>query len=772
MAAALGLSAAVWVLPGFFKAEMPSEKGGTQLPDVVDFNFHVKPIISDRCFKCHGPDESKQEASLGLDNEAGWFQALQEHPDRFVVVPGDLAASELYQRLVSHDPDLLMPPPESNLSLTPHEIAVIGRWIEQGAVYKRHWSLLPPERPVVPTVRDKDWPRNEIDHFLLHRMEREGLRPNEEADKPRLLRRVSYDLTGLPPSAALLEAFLSDDSPEAYEKAVDHLLALPSYGEHQAVPWLDLARYADSHGYQDDSYRSMWPWRDWVIDAFNRNLPYDTFVTWQLAGDLLPDATPEQRLATGFCRNHKITQEGGVIEEEYRVEYIADKTNLYGLAFLGMTFECARCHTHKYDPITQAEYFKTYAFFNQSAERGFYGDVSTGSVAELPVLIPTRGELDSLLTFIQERPGDTVVSMVMQDLPAPRKTFVLQRGMYDQPKEEVGFGTPEAILPFDTTLPGNRLGLARWTFHPENPLTARVAVNRIWQQFFGTGLVKSADNFGNQGELPSHPELLDWLATDFRDGGWDMKRLVRQIVCSAAYRQSAVVSSEKLEADPENRLLARGPRFRMTPEMIRDTWLATSGLLDTTIGGPPVRPYQPAGLWEETNAGEGRGTLTRYVQDTGSLVYRRTMYTIFKRTLPHPFLTTFDASYRDVCAIRRQRTNTPLQALNLMNDPTQLDAASYLAAQLVLLHAADAETLVREAFRRVTGHAPSDREARILRTYFDARTEYLHAREDLVAQLRRIPAGHAEDSVYHAVPALALAEVVSMVYNTDEVLNK
>jgi hypothetical protein len=388
------------------------------------------------------------------------------------------------------------------------------------------------------------------------------------------------------------------------------------------------------------------------------------------------------------------------------------------------------------------------------------------------VLVPTKAELDSLLTFIRERPGDTVVSMVMQDLPTLRKTFVLQRGMYDQPLEEVGFGTPDAILPFDTTWPRNRLGLAQWTFHPDNPLAARVAVNRIWQQFFGTGLVKSADNFGNQGELPSHPELLDWLATDFRDSGWDMKRMVRLIVCSAAYRQSATVSPRKLESDPENRLLSRGPRFRMSPEMIRDTWLATSGLLDTTIGGPPVRPYQPDGLWEETNAGDGRGSLTRYVRDTGSMVYRRTMYTIFKRTLPHPFLTTFDASYRDVCVIRRQRTNTPLQALNLMNDPTQLDAASHLAAQLVQQHPDDAVTLVREAFRRVTGRHPSDKEERILRTYFDARAAYLASQEGLPAKLRRVPSGREDDPVYGTVPALALAEVVSMVYNTDEVLNK
>ncbi len=409
---------------GFFSKN--DDRAMPALPDQVDYNFHIKPIISDRCFKCHGPDKAKQESELGLHNEEGLFKTLKDDPSRHVIVPGKPELSELYLRIMEHDPDLLMPPPESNLALSEWEKAVIKKWIEQGAAYKQHWAFIPPQQPQLPSVKNSDWTRNELDFFILKKLEDEGLQPNEEADKERLLRRVSYDLTGLPPSLDLMEQFLADQSSEAFEKVVDQLLALPAYGEHQAVFWLDLARYADSHGYQDDSYRSMWPWRDWVIHAFNENQPYDEFVTWQLAGDLLPKANKAQILATGFNRNHKITQEGGVIEAEYRTEYMADKTNLYGLAFMGLTYECARCHDHKYDPISQEEYFKTYAFFNQSSEKGFYGDVSNVSIAEAPVLVPTKEELDGILHFINDSEADTVVSMVMSE-GEPRETFTLKR---------------------------------------------------------------------------------------------------------------------------------------------------------------------------------------------------------------------------------------------------------------------------------------------------------------------------------------------------------
>jgi Protein of unknown function (DUF1553)/Protein of unknown function (DUF1549)/Planctomycete cytochrome C len=758
--------ASVLLLPGFLsRGDQPA------LPDVVDFNFHIKPIISDRCFKCHGPDLSKQESELGLNTEAGFLKALKDDPNRHVIVPGKPAESELYRRIMSTDTADVMPPPESNLSLTDYEKALIKKWIEQGAKYKQHWAFLPPVKPEVPKVKNEDWAKNEVDHFILQRLENEGIKPNDEADKERLLRRASYDLTGLPPSPALLDRFLADPSPDAFDKMVDSLMAQASYGEHQASLWMDVARYADSHGYQDDSFRSQWPWRDWVIHAFNENLGYDEFVTWQLAGDLLPEANKEQILATGFCRNHKITQEGGVIEQEYRTEYIADKTNLFSTAFLGLTMECAKCHDHKFDPISQAEYFSTYAFFNQNAEKGFYGDVSTMSVAEQPVLSPTKAELDGILSFINDTEADTVVSMVMQESDTLHKTFTLKRGQYDQPDQEVTFGTPKAVLPFPDDLPKNRLGLAKWLFDVKNPLTARVTVNRIWQQFFGTGLVKSVENFGSQGELPSHPELLDWLAIDFRESGWDLQHLMKKIVTSAAYRQSAEASPRKLELDPENRLVSRGPRFRMSPEMLRDTWLVASGLLIDAIGGPPVRPYQPAGLWEETNAGDGRGTLTKYVQDKDNKLYRRTMYTIFKRTLPHPFLTTFDASYRDVCAVKRQRTNTPLQALNLMNDPLMLEASRTIAQQLLKKDKLSLPEKLAFAFRKVAARQPTKQELAVLEKHFAERKTQLNGKAETARQLLEV-GDSAPDDKLDPVESAALMETVALVFNMDEVICK
>ncbi len=758
--------ASVLLFPAFFSRDKAAE-----LPDVVDFNYHIKPIISDRCFKCHGPDKAKQEHELGLNTEAGFFKTLKEDSTRHIVVPGNPAQSELYRRIMETDSEEMMPPPESNLTLTDFEKALIKKWIEQGAKYKQHWAFIPPTKPNLPKVKNKEWARNEIDLFILQKLENEGLKPNPETDRERLFRRASYDITGLPPSPALLDRFLADGAADAFEKMVDTLLAMPSYGEHQAVAWLDVARYADSHGYQDDSYRSQWPWRDWVIHAFNENLPYDQFVTWQLAGDLLPKATKAQILATGFCRNHKITQEGGVIEEEYRVEYIADKTNLFSTAFLGLTMECAKCHDHKYDPISQEEYYSTYAFFNQNSELGFYGDVSNVSIAEAPVMIPTKGELDSLLRFINHSQPDSVVSMVMQESDTLHKTYILKRGQYDAHGKQVIFGTPKAVLPFSDEFDCNRLGLSDWLFDEKNPLAARVAVNRIWQQFFGVGLVKSAENFGSQGELPSHPELLDWLAVDFREHGWDVKRLVKEIVTSAAYRQSATTSPEKQEHDPENRLVSRGPRFRMTPEMIRDTWLVVSGLLDPMIGGASVRPYQPAGLWEETNAGDGRGSLTKYVQDKDGKLYRRTMYTIFKRTLPHPFLTTFDASYRDVCAMKRQRTNTPLQALNLMNDPLMLEASRTLAQKLLKKEVASFPKRLAEAFRLVAARQPSQQELVVLEKHFTERKNELATKPDMAKLLLKVGESPVDETL-DPVESAALMETLALVFNMDEVICK
>ena len=494
--------------------------------DSVDFNLHIRPLLSDRCFKCHGPDANQRKANLRLDIREGALAALKENPKEHVIVPGKSAVSEVYRRISSADTSQRMPPVSSNLSLNDQEVELIRKWIDQGAVYKRHWAFIPPAPPSMPILKDDEWAANVIDRFVLARIEDAGLEPNARADKERLLKRVSLDITGLPPSLDLQEQFLADNSPDAYEKMVDQLLAMPQYGERMALYWMDVARYADTHGYQDDGLRTMWPWRDWVIHAFNENYPYDQFVTWQLAGDLLPNPTKEQRLATGFNRNHKITQEGGVIQEEYRIEYVTDRTNTFGKSFLALTFECAHCHDHKYDPISQKTYYSTFAFFNQVPEKGLVGDISLASLADPPKIRITTDEVEKIFTYINKKDTAAVEVMVMADSNRRRPTYILKRGAYDAHGEQVSFDLPSAIMPFDSLQYGNnRLGLAKWLFSKRNPLTARVFVNRMWQEFFGRGLVKSSGDFGMQGDMPSHPQLLDWLALDFMSNGWNIKDL-------------------------------------------------------------------------------------------------------------------------------------------------------------------------------------------------------------------------------------------------------
>ena len=662
------------------KSDQPTT--AQRIPDVVDFNFHIRPILSDRCFKCHGPDANQRKADLRLDMEAGLYQALKENPDAHVIVNGKSKDSELYRRLVSDDTSQVMPPPYSNLSVTEHEKKLIKKWIDQGAEYQKHWAFIPPSKAETPDV-ESEWAVNDIDRFMLAKMEEQNLEPNEKADKERLLKRVSFDLTGLPPSIELQERFLNDNAPDAYEKIVDELLTSRHYGEKMAVHWLDVARYADSHGYQDDGYRTMWPWRDWVIHAFNQNYPYDKFLTWQLAGDLLPDATKEMLLATGFNRNHKITQEGGVIDEEYRIEYVTDRTNTFGKAFLALTLECAKCHDHKYDPISQKEYFSTFAFFNQVPEKGLVGDIQLASLADPPKITITNDDVKNILTFVNKKGKDPVPVMVMKDSSVVRPTRVLIRGAYDVLGDTVDFMVPQSVYPFDTTrFAKNRLGVARWLTDKGHPLTARVFVNRIWQEFFGYGIVRTSGDFGMQGELPSHPKLLDWLAIDLIENGWDIKRFVKQIVMSSTYQQSADVSKAKLAADPENKYLSRAPRQRLTSEFVKDHVLSSSGLLVREIGGPSVKPYQPDGIWELSTS--GRGVLANYVQDHGEKLYRRGMYNFIKRTVPPPVMLMFDASNRDQCEVRRISTNTPLQALIMMNDPMVLEASRVLAERLML----------------------------------------------------------------------------------------
>ena len=1075
--------------PAVVEAEEP-------IPEQIDFNFHVKPILSDRCFKCHGPDNNARKTDLRFDTEAGAFTRLTESARKYALVPGSLSKSELFHRLTSDDPEYVMPPPESNLALTPEEIAILLKWIEQGAKYKSHWSLIRPEHPDLPAVEEAAWPRNGIDHFILDRLEEEGLSPSDEAAKETLLRRVTFDLTGLPPTLDEIDAFLADDSPDAYETVVDRLLASDAYGERMATEWLDLARYADSHGYQDDGMRNMWPWRDWVIEAFNKNLPFDEFVIWQLAGDLLPDATHEQRLATGFNRNHLQSQEGGIVPEEYRVEYVADRTNTFGKAFLGLTVECARCHEHKFDPIDHAEYYQLFGFFNSVNEFGnipysgeasptvilideetqqklaplnaqireveaktaidhaafdegferWLGRVEAGQIAatvapkglvghypldgfrdgkdekgndliklenqlkpanygyfwgdkdKLPVAVPgpsgtalkLRGDgwldmgkdhyyfernesftislwfnvvtdsvsgplfsktaglfngrrgyvclmredgtlsaslnhvfpdnsieietldrvpvgqwnhlamtydgssraagirlflngqpmastikvdnlkqsilyaidpatsehtnwgesgnlrigfvggnsptLDSVmvdefkifdrrLTTLEvasvsgaddplgeilavspdnrtaaqketlrdyyvtaidpeyRRDFDTLTGlrgeendlmsalpevMVMRDLPEPRPTHILDRGAYDAPTERVEPGTPASVMAFPDDLPKNRLGLAQWLVDPGNPLPARVTVNRYWQLYFGTGLVATPDDFGSQGALPTHPLLLDWLATTFAASGWDVKALQKLIVTSATYRQSSVATPALLERDPDNVLLARGPSYRMPAEMIRDQALASSGLMVRTIGGPPVKPYQPKGLWKEL----ATRNATEYEQDHGEKLYRRSMYTIWKRTSPPPSMMNFDMPERNFCTVRRQSTSTPLQSLVLLNDPQYVEAARLLAERLLREgRGGTIEDRLTFAFRLLTSRPPLAHELSLLTTLYEAELETFQADRQGARALLSV-GEYPRDEQLDLAQTAALTVVASTLMNFDEAVMK
>jgi hypothetical protein len=735
------------------------------VPDVVDFNYHVRPILSDKCFKCHGPDAKARKAGLRLDTEEGAFAALKDDPTHHVVIPGDPMASAMYTRLITEDTAEIMPPPSNKLPLSKAEIEIIRKWISQGAKYKKHWSFIAATRPAVPEVDDDLHAKTPIDHFVFSKLEAMGLEPNEEASKEALLKRVSLDLTGLPPSLEMQEKFLNDNSANAYEKIVDELLASKHYGEKMAIAWLDLARYADSHGYQDDGYRTMWPWRDWVIHAFNQNYGFDKFITWQLAGDMLPNPTKEQILATGFNRNHKITQEGGIIDEEYRIEYVTDRTNTFGKAFLAITLECAKCHDHKYDPVSQKDYYSMFAFFNQVKEKGLVGDIGLASPGDPPIIKVTNEDVHSVLNFINKKDTNDVTVMVMQDSLNIRATRVLRRGNYDQPSDTVDMATPASILNFSTKkYEKNRLGLAKWLLAPENPLTARVYINRLWSEFFGRGLVKTTGDFGMQGELPTHPELLDWLAVEFRESGWDVKKMVKLFVTSTTYKQSEKRTEKKSGADPENKYYSYFPRIRVKAELQRDIILSSAGILNQEIGGPSVKPYQPKGVWESTTS--GRGELAKYRQDTGYKLYRRGIYTFIKRTAPPPAMLIMDASTRDQCEINRMRTNTPLQALVLMNDPQILEAARVLAQRTSNLNL-NAEQKLERLFRLVLCRKPTETEKSLLAEYFKKETQRFTANKDMANKF--LKAGE-----YQQIPTkditetAALMQINQMLFNIDE----
>lgn len=1023
------------------------------LPDVVDYNFHVKPILSDKCFACHGPDKANQKAGLILYTAEGAYAELKENPGHFAIVPGNTRRSELVNRIKAIDPEVMMPSPESHLSLNDYEKALLVKWIKQGAEYKPHWAFIPPQQLDLPTVEKQEWIENEIDHFVLDKLEKQGISPNKEAEKETLLRRVTLDLTGLPPTIAEVDDFLADNDQQAYEKVVDRLLDSPHYGERMALDWLDVARYADSHGYSTDGYRMMWPWRDWVIKAFNENMPFDQFITWQIAGDKLPNATKEQRLATAFLRNQKLNAEGGIVPEEYLVEYAADRTETVATAFLGLTMQCAKCHDHKYDPISQKEYYQLYDFFNDVNERGMtQNDGNSGpqvllstedvddkiafinqKIAEqeaqlselkasiekdalpvpvinlkqdllvdlsferkegnqvfddaaskvshvirgeakkaegrngagfklgaydlvnvkneyldfdrsdafsfsfwvkafhendyLPLLFhlggkndgyrgyevaiikgyPTIRLIDGLpanliavrtpkelskdkwshftftydgsgradgvriyqdgekanstilfdqlaKTFARGRPSiavggrqdyqedtkghaiidelkiynrrlsgieaialfqasngeeetlpysadnllehylinsspvwrkineqvtvlraeknqiiDTIPAvMVMQDLPAPRAAFVLERGAYDARREQVQPGTPNAIFAYPKTAASNRLGLAKWLTDRKNPLTSRVIVNRYWQLYFGQGIVKTVEDFGNQGALPHHPALLDYLATRFMESGWDIKKLQKLIVMSATYRQSSSVSAAQRKADPENHQLARGPSHRLQGELIRDVALAASDLLVRNIGGPSAKPYQPDGLWAEIT-GNSR-ILDQYREDIGQQLYRRGLYTFWRRTLPPPAMVTFDAPTRDVCIVKREETNTPLQALVLLNDPQFFEAARVLA-QRVLKEKTGLSDQITLAYRLLTGLKPNAKVVNLLEDHYSEQKEQFIQQPQLADELLSVGQFPVDD---HLPPdeISAMSIVCNVIMSFDETIMK
>ncbi len=842
----------------------------------VDFNRDIRPILSNKCFACHGPDEKHRKTKMRLDTQDGARTELESGDP--LIVPGKSSKSELFQRVSSDDPGLQMPPDEE-AHLTEAQVALIKRWIDEGGQIESQWAFQKPVRRPLPDVKHADLAPTAIDRFVVARLESEGLTPSPEADKETLIRRVTLDLTGLPPTLEEIDAFLADNSPNAYEKVVDRLLASPHYGEQMARYWLDAARYGDTHGLHLDNERSVWPYRDWVIKAYNDNKRFDQFTIEQLAGDLLPNVTLEQRVATGFNRCNVTTSEGGAIEEEFRVRYAIDRVETTSTVWLGLTLGCAVCHEHKFDPVTQKEFYQLFAYFNNLTESGLdgnallpppvvklptpvqtqqlqqydqqiaeteqsiqsalakieYTDVASppaaGSVGGEPkkiepadslsawiesqraleksgipdnifalvklesdkrsddqqrqlrqyflehvysgtraVFDPLHNQLRDLRKARQEFDNAIPASLVMEDRPEPRKAYVLVRGAYDKRGDEVVPQVPAVIPP---ALPAdaqpNRLALAKWLVDPEQPLTSRVTVNRFWQQCFGTGLVKTAEDFGSQGEWPSHPELLDWLACEFIDSGWDVKHMMKLIVMSRTYSQTSRVTPELLKHDPDNRLLARGPRFRMDAEMVRDNALATSGLLVQTIGGKSVRPYQPSGLWEAV--AYPTSTTAKFVRDEGPALYRRSMYTFWKRTSPPPSMTLFDAPSRESCEARRARTNTPMQALTLLNDEQFVEAARKMAERILLHGGSTVDDRLTYAFRLATARKPNAEEIDVIKGVFRAHLDEFRASPAEAEKL--VAVGAAPRNAALDVPELAAwMMIANLILNLDETMTK
>jgi len=704
---------------------------------------------------------------------------------RTVVQAGKPAASDLIKRILSDDPDVQMPPADARKQLSVEQKDMLVRWVQQGAQYPGHWSFEPLSAGDGPGAGESTWPRNQIDHYVLARLEKEGLQPADRAELGTLLRRMSLDLTGVSPALSDVSGVLENPSEAAIEQYVDRLLESSRYGEHMAMSWLEGARYADTDGYQNDRYRYHHVWRDWVIMAFNANKPYDRFVIEQLAGDMLPNATLTDQVATGFCRNHRINSEDGSIPAEWHVENVVDRVDTFGTLFLGLTISCARCHDHKYDPISQQDYYQLFAYFNNVPEWGVGpNNGNSPPFITIPKSWPRLTEEENRFVMPERvklkkarvneagnglrRPqaGSPQTLMIMAELESPRETYLLKRGQYNQPDKSRRLlpDVPEAIAFQFGERPRDRRQLADWLVHPENPLTARVAVNRFWQQLFGVGLVKTSENFGVQGELPSHPQLLDYLARDFIASGWDVKALLKKMVLSATYQQQANVSAILLQRDPGNRLLARGPRFRLSGFALRDQALTASGLLVDKVGGVSVKPYMPPKIWKAISN-------NTYKQGKGQDLYRRSLYTYWRRTIPPPTMMNFNAAAREVCIVRTDRTNTPLQALTMLNNPIFVESSRKLAERMLSEVSGSAGEQVRHGFRLLLTREPTAQELAILvQLYQETRSEFAAAPE----AARKLLATGASPQHKNLAPVklAAMAIVASTIMNLDEAVSK
>ena len=825
---------------------------GAESAREIRFSQDILPILSDKCFQCHGPDAQARKGDLRLDQESA--AKGQASSGLAIIDPGKSNTSELLVRVHSQDLDEVMPPPELGRPLIQEEKERLETWIKEGAAWGRHWSLEPIEAPVTP---NQDL--HPVDAFVELKLVEKGLKPQTEASRSTLIRRLALDLTGLPPTPSEMDATLKDDASSWWEKAIDRFLASPAYGERMAWEWLDAARYADSNGYQGDRERTMWPWRDWVVRAFNQNMPWDQFTQWQLAGDLLPQSSGESILATGFCRNHMINGEGGRIAEENRVDYVMDMTETMGTVWLGATLNCARCHDHKFDPITQKEYYQFFDFFNQTPVSGGGGDPQTPPVlaiaSESQTLAIQRGEaardharaqvdqawkafgalatiwerrqsetlpgeLESLaqdreeerkeLEALQEalqqlaqerddaankrirkRAGQTYLPlreaqkelaaatealnrlkagipkvMVMQERKERRNSYRLERGLYNQPRETLMAGVPASLpaLEPQEDQPLNRLDLACWLTHRNHPLTARVTVNRLWQQLFGIGLVKTSEDFGIQGEIPEHMALLDWLSAQFMDSGWNLKELLKTILTSEAYRRSSDTTPQLQESDPENRFMARGARYRLPSWMIRDQALSVAGLLDPRQGGPPVNGYQPEGVWEEATFGN-----KKYTMDDASKRYRRSLYTFWRRIIAPTMF--FDAASRQTCTVSIKRTNSPLHALATLNDVTYIEASRALATMAMEQAEEAPDQKLEWIYRRVLGRPPTVDEQAIWRESYQRAFRHFSDQPDARdAWLKQGSQGVRDSADRKALSAWAT--VCLGILNLDETLNR